>query len=461
MVDDRLGRKSAGTPAASPLIFRREAVGQLSCMAQRVRFPHRHLLGIEGLSPFDIEALLDRADEQVEVSRQVEKKKTTLRGRTQINLFFEPSTRTQSSFEIAGKRLGADVMNMSVASSSVKKGETLIDTAMTLNAMRPDIIVVRHHAAGAVHLLAQKVDCSVVNAGDGAHEHPTQALLDALTIRRNKGRIEGLVVAICGDILHSRVARSNIILLQALGARVRVVAPSTLLPPGIERFGVEAFTDMREGLAGADIVMMLRLQRERMNGSFVPSREGVFPLFRPRPGEARRCAKPDALVMHPGPMNRGVEISSEVADGAQSLIQRAGRDGRRGAHGGARGAGQQPAEPMMSVMRSCPPPTRSWLLPSSDFFDAQVGNVGASGGSGRCRRSSLADARLVDPASGRDERGSVLVRDGVIADVAWRRGAGGAGRRRGRRLRRPRRSRRASSTCAPSSASRAPSIARR
>ena len=187
---------------------------------------------------------------QVEVSRQIEKKKSTLRGRTQINLFFEPSTRTQSSFEIAGKRLGADVMNMSVASSSVKKGETLIDTAATLNAMRPDIIVVRHHAAGAVHLLAQKVDCSVVNAGDGAHEHPTQALLDALTIRRNKGRIEGLVVAICGDILHSRVARSNIILLQALGARVRVVAPSTLLPPGIERFGVETFTDMREGLEG-------------------------------------------------------------------------------------------------------------------------------------------------------------------------------------------------------------------
>src|SRR4051794_34302739 len=198
-------------------------------------FPHRHLLGIEGLSRPDIEALLARADAAVDISRQVEKKRSTLRGRTQINLFFEPSTRTQSSFELAGKRLGADVMNMAVASSSVKKGETLIDTAMTLNAMRPDIIIVRHHAAGAVHLLAQKVDCSVVNAGDGAHEHPTQALLDALTIRRNKGRIQGLVVAICGDILHSRVARSNIILLQALGARVRVIAPSTLLPTGIER----------------------------------------------------------------------------------------------------------------------------------------------------------------------------------------------------------------------------------
>lgn len=283
-------------------------------------FPHRHLLGIEGLSPLDIEALLDLSNEAVEVSRQIEKKKTTLRGRTQINLFFEPSTRTQSSFEIAGKRLGADVMNMSVASSSVKKGETLIDTAATLNAMRPDIIIVRHHAAGAVHLLARKVGCSVVNAGDGAHEHPTQALLDALTIRRRKGRIQGLVVAICGDILHSRVARSNIILLQALGARVRVIAPSTLLPAGIERFGVEVFTDMRKGLAGADIVMMLRLQRERMNGSFVPSVKEYFRYFG-LDQEKLAAAKPDALVMHPGPMNRGVEISSEVADGAQSLIQ--------------------------------------------------------------------------------------------------------------------------------------------
>ena len=283
-------------------------------------FPHRHLLGIEGLSRLDILALLDRAEEQVEVSRQVEKKKTTLRGRTQINLFFEPSTRTQSSFEIAGKRLGADVMNMSVASSSVKKGETLIDTAATLNAMRPDIIIVRHHAAGAVNLLAQKVDCSVVNAGDGAHEHPTQALLDALTIRRNKGRIEGLTVAICGDILHSRVARSNIILLSALGARVRLVAPSTLLPAGIQGFKVDVFTDMRKGLEGADIVMMLRLQRERMNGSFVPSVKEYF-RFYGLDQEKLSHAKPDALVMHPGPMNRGVEISSEVADGAQSLIR--------------------------------------------------------------------------------------------------------------------------------------------
>jgi aspartate carbamoyltransferase catalytic subunit len=283
-------------------------------------FPHRHLLGIEGLSRPDIEGLLDLADEEVAISRQVEKKKSSLRGRTQINLFFEASTRTQSSFELAGKRLGADVMNMSVANSSVKKGETLIDTAMTLNAMRPDLIIVRHHAAGAVHLLARKVDCSVINAGDGAHEHPTQALLDALTIRRNKGRIEGLTVAICGDIAHSRVARSNIICLQALGARVRLCAPPTLMPAGIARFGVEVYTDMRKALEGADIVMMLRLQRERMNGSFVPSVQEYFHYYG-LDREKLAFAKPDALVMHPGPMNRGVEIASDVADGAQSLIR--------------------------------------------------------------------------------------------------------------------------------------------
>ncbi|MCV9935204.1 aspartate carbamoyltransferase catalytic subunit [Boseaceae bacterium BT-24-1] len=283
-------------------------------------YPHRHLLGIEGLSHLDIEALLERAETYVALSRQVEKKTATLRGRTQINLFFEPSTRTQASFELAGKRLGADVMNMSVGSSSVKKGETLIDTAATLNAMRPDILVVRHHAAGAVNLLARKVDCSVVNAGDGAHEHPTQALLDALTIRRNKGRIAGLTVAICGDILHSRVARSNIILLNALGAKVRLIAPSTLLPTGVERMGVQVFRDMKKGLEGVDIVMMLRLQLERMNGAFVPSSKEYFRYFG-LDRDKLSLAAPDALVMHPGPMNRGVEISSEVADGAQSLIR--------------------------------------------------------------------------------------------------------------------------------------------
>jgi aspartate carbamoyltransferase catalytic subunit len=281
---------------------------------------HRHLLGIEGLSKADISGLLDLAEEFVLLNRQVEKKRTTLRGRTQINLFFEASTRTQSSFEIAGKRLGADVMNMSVASSSMRKGETLIDTAVTLNAMHPDILVMRHHASGAVELLARKVDGSVINAGDGAHEHPTQALLDALTIRRNKNRLEGLTVAICGDVLHSRVARSNILLLTTMGARVRVVAPSTLMPPGIEHMGVEVTRDMREGLDGADVVMMLRLQRERMNGSFVPSSSEYFQYYgldEKKLGYARR----DALVMHPGPMNRGVEIDSAVADGPQSVIR--------------------------------------------------------------------------------------------------------------------------------------------
>ncbi len=281
-------------------------------------FP-RHLLGVEGMTRPQIEDLLDRADEAVNVSRQVEKRRRVLRGRTLINLFFEASTRTQASFELAGKRLGADVMNMSVATSSVNKGETLIDTAVTLNAMHPDLIVVRHHHSGAVNLLARKVSCPVINAGDGSHEHPTQALLDALTIRRNKGRIEGLIVAICGDVLHSRVARSNIIALATLGARVRVVAPSTLLPAGIERFGVEVHRFMEEGIRDADIVMMLRIQRERMEGAFLPSLK-EFAHFFGLDDEKLKWAKPDALVMHPGPMNRGVEISSSVADGPRSLI---------------------------------------------------------------------------------------------------------------------------------------------
>jgi aspartate carbamoyltransferase catalytic subunit len=281
---------------------------------------HRHLLGIEGLSAEEITGLLDLSEEFVEINRQIQKKLASLRGRTLINLFFEASTRTQASFELAGKRLGADVMNMSVISSAMRKGETLLDTAATLNAMHPDLIVVRHHASGAVELLAQKVECSVINAGDGAHEHPTQALLDALTIRRNKGSIDRLTVAICGDILHSRVARSNIILLNTLGARVRVVAPSTLLPAGIERMGVEVYRDMREGLTDADIVMMLRLQRERMNGSLIPSAREYFHYYGLDAAKLK-YAKPDALVMHPGPMNRGVEIDSAVADGAQSLIR--------------------------------------------------------------------------------------------------------------------------------------------
>ncbi|MAM93855.1 aspartate carbamoyltransferase catalytic subunit [Parvibaculum sp.] len=284
-------------------------------------FPHRHLLGIEGLSPSDITSLLDLADTYVEQNRQVDKKGSVLRGRTQINLFFEASTRTQSSFELAGKRLGADVMNMSVSSSSVKKGETLVDTAVTLNAMHPDLIIIRHQNSGAVELLSQKVSCSVINAGDGAHEHPTQALLDALTIRRRKGRLEGLLVAICGDIAHSRVARSNILLLNAMGARVRVVGPPTLMPTGVERLGVEVFHDMKKGLEGVDIVMMLRLQLERMAGSYVPSQREYFHFYGLDYSKLAH-AKPDALVMHPGPMNRGVEIDSAVADDIdRSLIR--------------------------------------------------------------------------------------------------------------------------------------------
>ena len=241
------------------------------------------------------------------------------RGRTQINLFFEPSTRTQASFELAGKRLGADVLNMSVGHSSVSKGETLLDTAMTLNAMRPDVLVVRHSAAGAAALLAQKVACAVVNAGDGAHEHPTQALLDALAIRRAKGRLQGLRVAICGDVVHSRVARSNIALLNTMNATVRIVAPATLVPSAAEEMGVEVFADMDEGLDGCDVVMMLRMQNERMDGRFVPSTREYARWFALSETRLAR-AKPDAVVMHPGPMNRGVEITSRVADGTRSLI---------------------------------------------------------------------------------------------------------------------------------------------
>jgi len=282
-------------------------------------FQHRHLLGIAQLNQVEIVDLLDRADAMVPISRQPRKVHPTLTGKTQINLFFENSTRTQASFEIAGKRLGALVVNMSVKTSSVSKGETLIDTAATLNAMQPDVIVVRHSAAGAVELLSQKVGCSVVNAGDGAHEHPTQALLDALTIRRHKQRISGLTVAICGDIANSRVARSNLMLLNAMNVRTRVIAPRTLLPMGIENIAAEVFTDMREGLKGADVVMMLRLQHERATGHMIPSTREYYQFYG-LDAEKLALAKPDAIVMHPGPMNRGVEIDPAIADGPQSVI---------------------------------------------------------------------------------------------------------------------------------------------
>ena len=278
-----------------------------------IRFAHRHLLDIARLNAGDINQILTLAEHYAEQTRTPNKKQDLLRGKTQINLFFENSTRTRTSFELAGMRLGADVINMSVGSSSVKKGETLIDTAMTLNAMHPDVLVIRHGDSGAPHLLAQKVDCAVINGGDGSHEHPTQALLDALTIKRRKGRLEGLIVAICGDIQHSRVARSNIALLNIMGARVRIVGPTTLIPSNAAKLGVEVYNKMSEGLKDADIVMMLRLQTERMQGSFVPSIREYFHLFGLN-AEKLSIAKPDALIMHPGPMNRGVEIDSEIAD---------------------------------------------------------------------------------------------------------------------------------------------------
>jgi len=280
----------------------------------RDNFPHRHLLGIANLAPHEIRFLLDEAEQWASLNRAGSRKHDDrLAGLTQMNAFFEASTRTLLSFEVAGKRLGADVVNMHAAQSSVKKGETLIDTAVTLNAMRADVMVIRHMSSGAVQLIADKVDCPVLNAGDGRHEHPTQALLDALTIRRRKGSFEGLIVTICGDILHSRVARSNMLCLTALGAQVRVCAPPTLMPPAVERYRVTPFHDFEAALDGADVVMMLRIQNERMEGGFIPSAREFNRLYGLTPERLKR-AKADAIVMHPGPMNRGVEIMSSVAD---------------------------------------------------------------------------------------------------------------------------------------------------
>ncbi len=284
-------------------------------------FDALHLLGIEQLRPDAITEILDHAERYVDVNRSAHKHLDQLSGLTQINMFFENSTRTQASFELAGKRLGADVMNMAMQASSIKKGETLIDTALTLNAMHPDVLVVRHPHSGAVELLSQKVNCAVVNAGDGRHEHPTQALLDALTIRRAKGRLHRLNIAICGDVIHSRVARSNMQLLGKMENRIRVVGPSTLVPPNLAEFGVEVYHHMREGLHDVDVVMMLRLQRERMDGGFVPSEREYYHRYG-LDAEKLSCAKDDAIVMHPGPMNRGVEIDGEIADDLnRSVIQ--------------------------------------------------------------------------------------------------------------------------------------------
>ncbi|MBP02633.1 MAG: aspartate carbamoyltransferase catalytic subunit [Rhodospirillaceae bacterium] len=284
-------------------------------------FPSIHLLGIEGLSPLQINRLLDLSDPYVEMNREQKNSSNILNGKTVVNLFFENSTRTRTSFELAAQRLGANVINMQIESSSVAKGETLIDTAVTLNAMHPSVLVVRHPQSGAVKLLSEKVNCAVINAGDGSHEHPTQALLDALTIRRRRKKIEGLKIAICGDVAHSRVARSNFYLLLTLGAEIRVIAPRTLVPTSLTELGVQVYTDMRDGLKDCDIIMMLRLQNERMVGSFIPSIREYFKFFG-LDRDKLALAKPDALIMHPGPMNRGVEIDTDVADDFERSVIR-------------------------------------------------------------------------------------------------------------------------------------------
>jgi len=283
-----------------------------------VSFPHRHLLGIEPLSPSDIQAILDTADGLREILDRPIKKVPALRGKTVVNLFYEASTRTRSSFEIAERVLSADSLSIAAATSSVTKGETLLDTAKNLEAMNPDMVIMRHASSGAPHFLARHCRFSVVNAGDGAHEHPTQALLDALTMRQRRGRLKGLRVAIVGDILHSRVARSNLLLLTRMGASVVLCGPPTLVPPGIESLAQVTYR-VDEAVEGADVVMMLRIQLERMSGGFFPTTREYFRQFGLSEERVRR-AKKDVLIMHPGPMNRGVEIASEVADGPFSVI---------------------------------------------------------------------------------------------------------------------------------------------
>lgn len=282
-------------------------------------FSHRSLLDIEGLTRADVERILDTAEAFLQVSRRPVRKVPTLRGKTVINLFYEASTRTRTSFELAGKRLSADVINMSVSASSVNKGETLQDTCRTLEAMHPDVIVIRHSASGAASYVASKIACSVINAGDGMHSHPTQALLDAFTIRREKGTLDNLVVTIVGDIAHSRVARSNAHLLNLFGCEVRVVGPRTLLPVAVDSLGVRVFDRLEEALEGADVVMVLRIQQERLAGALLPSLREYARTFGIGPA-ALALAKPDAIVMHPGPMNRGIEIENIIADGERSVV---------------------------------------------------------------------------------------------------------------------------------------------
>jgi len=282
-------------------------------------FGRHSLLDVEGLTRAEVERILDTAEAFLQVSRRPVRKVPTLRGKTVINLFYEASTRTRTSFELAGKRLSADVINMSVAASSVKKGETLQDTCRTLQAMHPDVIVIRHASSGAPSYVASKIGCSVINAGDGMHAHPTQALLDAFTIRRAKGTLDNLVVTIVGDIAHSRVARSNAHLLNLFGCEVRVVGPRTLLPTAVDSLGVRVFDRLEDGLEGADVVMVLRIQSERLEGVLLPSLREYARTFGIGP-RTIQYAKPDAFIMHPGPMNRGVEIESVIADGERSLI---------------------------------------------------------------------------------------------------------------------------------------------
>jgi aspartate carbamoyltransferase catalytic subunit len=282
-------------------------------------FPHRHLLGTEGLPAADLLTILDLGERFLEINERAIKKVPTLRGKTVVNLFLEPSTRTRTSFEIAAKRLSADAVNISGSGSSTVKGETLMDTARNLEAMSPDMIVMRHASSGAPHQLARICRSSIINAGDGMHEHPTQALLDAFTMLERKGRLAGLRVAIVGDLLHSRVFRSNALLLTRMGAEVRACGPATLLPPGLNQMGVRGTSDLDAAVEGADVVMMLRLQHERMQGLFLPSLREYFTLFGLTPARLARAA-PDVIVMHPGPMNRGVEIDSDVADGPWSVI---------------------------------------------------------------------------------------------------------------------------------------------
>jgi aspartate carbamoyltransferase catalytic subunit len=282
-------------------------------------FRHKHILGTEQLSREDIELILNTADSFKEINSRTIKKVPTLRGRTIVNLFYEASTRTRTSFEIAGKRLSADTINITASSSSVVKGETLEDTAKNIEAMAPDIIVMRHAASGAPHYLAERLACSVINAGDGAHEHPSQALLDLLTIRQHKGKLEGLTVAIIGDITHSRVARSNLYAMKKMGMTVRLAGPGTMVPPGIERLGAEVYTDMNAAIKGADVIMMLRIQLERQGKTMLPTLREYARFYGLNPNNLK-LAKEDVIVLHPGPMNRGVEISSYVADGPQNVI---------------------------------------------------------------------------------------------------------------------------------------------